>query len=973
MFSGSKLLGWFKHKNDLSLDRMKELHKEIIRLHDIPGVTSDSELTEVLRELAEIMVHGEKQSDEYFSLFLEENMLQDIISIIKQNRSNKIKIQIIQTISILIQNIKNKTSLFFLLSNNHINDLITTPLDFMDEDVVSQYISFLKLLSMNLTTDTVQFFYNYTQSGDPFPLFSICSKFYDNPEPMVRIAVRTITLNCLKVNDKNIVAFMGQPSTLKYFKKLVYYVISLVVTLNKMIEADDYSRTGELMNNVIDQLFFLQDVLNIQVEAVNEYLKRLMMEDFFLRYCYDVITRAGGQALISLRTSLFLLTATINTMKEISLQPPRGFLTPPRPAEAHVLAAVPRVRSSPRVPTDAASTLHHRSHTTVSTINLSPKEEEEKKPISLITVLTTPLPSTQSNSPREEAVKEVNEEAIKEVNEEAIKPVNSEVVEVNEDVKEDESELVLDSSSSDDEAEAALMNAVSLQSVRQRAQASSILLSGHASSLSDTALPTAQSLAHPTTEPITEPMTQATTLFTLLDCDDDVQRLQALLALMSTYHQSVYNGLTLTAQQAAFAEPPPGLQGYFLCNDAYGAVATHALCSVLKATTLRPVTAQCAVYVMKYLLANHVYGDVFPAQVLEDLADTLKVRAGIVATALAQLRPLLQSPDDVIYAFLTVQKQVESVTGTGAAFMPAFDYKGILESSCVLLPFARVRNTLSAAVPMIYKFTEPSAASAAQSLQAFSMQLFVYLLLRAFVFFLLRKQLVLAPPRVTSPVALAASPDPAFSFSPQPLSPASPTSPTEQTLPADFVADASAALGIAVDGCGGDIEFKKTVNAPAIAVDERVEITRVNRYLPCSLLGGEKPQSVYLAIGRSQLSLLEMVRGSMKEAVVRCVFSLFELLDICVEDNSRRTLSLLIQTDGPILHCEKMVGFALQNRPGRNVFKVLLQFATAPACLEAQRCIMVARNKDMEKRNRDIETMLTNNANSRIACVEKVG
>ena len=36
----------------------RELHKEIIRLHD--------ELTEVLRELAEIMVHGEKQSDEYF-------------------------------------------------------------------------------------------------------------------------------------------------------------------------------------------------------------------------------------------------------------------------------------------------------------------------------------------------------------------------------------------------------------------------------------------------------------------------------------------------------------------------------------------------------------------------------------------------------------------------------------------------------------------------------------------------------------------------------------------------------------------------------------------------------------------------------------------------------------------------------------------------------------------------------------------
>ena len=64
---------------------------------------------------------------------------------------------------------------------------------------------------------------------------------------MVRIAVRTITLNCLKgkknnvmftvVNDKNIVKYMSQPSTLKYFKKLVYYVISLVVTMNSMVES----------------------------------------------------------------------------------------------------------------------------------------------------------------------------------------------------------------------------------------------------------------------------------------------------------------------------------------------------------------------------------------------------------------------------------------------------------------------------------------------------------------------------------------------------------------------------------------------------------------------------------------------------------------------------------------------------------------------------------------------------------------
>ena len=67
------------------------------------------------------------------------------------------------------------------------------------------------------------------------------------------------------------------------------------------------------------------------------------------------------------------------------------------PESDHLLESYSLPSLSASQPTDAASTLHHRSHTTVSTcrfrrgvmgsINLSPKEAEEKKPISLITVL----------------------------------------------------------------------------------------------------------------------------------------------------------------------------------------------------------------------------------------------------------------------------------------------------------------------------------------------------------------------------------------------------------------------------------------------------------------------------------------------------------------------------------------------------------------------------------------------------------
>ena len=38
-----------------------------------------------------------------------------------------------------------------------------------------------------------------------------------------------------------------------------------------------------------------------------------------------------------------------------------------------------------------------------------------------------------------------------------------------------------------------------------------------------------------------------------------------------------------------------------------------------------------------------------------------------------------------------------------------------------------------------------------------------------------------------------------------------------------------------------------------------------------------------------------MVKGSLKDAMVQLVFSLYELLDICIEDNTRRTVSILVE------------------------------------------------------------------------------
>ena len=75
--------------------------------------------------------------------------------------------------------------------------------------------------------------------------------------------------------------------------------------MNKLIESKylhdksltyrSYARVGELSNNIIDQLYFLQDVLNIQVDCVNEFLKEVLMKEFVVKYCFEQLLLSFNQ------------------------------------------------------------------------------------------------------------------------------------------------------------------------------------------------------------------------------------------------------------------------------------------------------------------------------------------------------------------------------------------------------------------------------------------------------------------------------------------------------------------------------------------------------------------------------------------------------------------------------------------------------------------------------------------------------
>eukprot|EP00551_Chaetoceros_affinis_P004032 CAMPEP_0203678016 /NCGR_PEP_ID=MMETSP0090-20130426/30388_1 /ASSEMBLY_ACC=CAM_ASM_001088 /TAXON_ID=426623 /ORGANISM="Chaetoceros affinis, Strain CCMP159" /LENGTH=1215 /DNA_ID=CAMNT_0050545093 /DNA_START=1 /DNA_END=3648 /DNA_ORIENTATION=- len=161
-----------------------------------------------------------------------------------------IAIQAIQSVSILVQNVARVTSLYFILSNNTVNDLINLPLEYYmiaqqnrDEngndrkqtpgrrqhqsttsqsaeisELTTLFISFLKSLAMRMNPETLQFYISYPMlnkndvdfSAVQFPLYARALEFC-NPDvdTFVRVTAMNICLNTLRL------ATTGNPLTIE--------------------------------------------------------------------------------------------------------------------------------------------------------------------------------------------------------------------------------------------------------------------------------------------------------------------------------------------------------------------------------------------------------------------------------------------------------------------------------------------------------------------------------------------------------------------------------------------------------------------------------------------------------------------------------------------------------------------------------------------------------------------------------------
>ncbi|CAO3574877.1 unnamed protein product [Mortierella alpina] len=202
----------------------------------------------------------------------------------------------------MFENVRSRESLYFLLSNNYVNQVICLRYDFSNDEILAYYIYLLRTLSFKLSKDTIYFFFN--EHLDDFPLYSEAIKFFNHEESMIRIAVRVITLNVYSVNDHQMQDFILDRTTTTYFSNLVWFIGNYGTTVNDMLlhpGEGEFSRMNYYLAEHMDCFYYVNDIIELEVSKINKILishllnrlLRPMYLDSLLPSCAQVLT--GGK------------------------------------------------------------------------------------------------------------------------------------------------------------------------------------------------------------------------------------------------------------------------------------------------------------------------------------------------------------------------------------------------------------------------------------------------------------------------------------------------------------------------------------------------------------------------------------------------------------------------------------------------------------------------------------------------------
>ena len=165
-------------------------------------------------------------------------------------------------------NITNKISLYYIFSNNFINNIISNNnFDKYDDDFLSYYVNFLKSLALKIDLTTIQFFFH--SNINSFPLLESAIKIYNHPDPMIKNVVRNIFLTICRLNYPPFFDYLCCLPSVSYFSFISCRLRDMIINLNK---ENHYEKFKSLQEDIIDDIIYIQDIFSLEIDKINYIL-----------------------------------------------------------------------------------------------------------------------------------------------------------------------------------------------------------------------------------------------------------------------------------------------------------------------------------------------------------------------------------------------------------------------------------------------------------------------------------------------------------------------------------------------------------------------------------------------------------------------------------------------------------------------------------------------------------------------------
>ena len=243
-------------------------------------------------------MHGEEKDPYIHELFCQYNFIEKLKKF-SESKIKEINLQIVKTLSSLINKITNITVVYYLLSNNFINNIISLNYYIKyDNNYLLIYVKFLKTLSLKLNQTTLQFLFR--EDINSFPLLENALTLYNHRDNTISNEIQNIFLIILKIDYKPLIQYICNLPIISYFCFLACNIKDKIIILSENIQ--EIKKIKEYKNNykiilddIIHSLIFIQKIFDINCFKINYIIINCMFYYCIIPYIMNNLSTPKKQ------------------------------------------------------------------------------------------------------------------------------------------------------------------------------------------------------------------------------------------------------------------------------------------------------------------------------------------------------------------------------------------------------------------------------------------------------------------------------------------------------------------------------------------------------------------------------------------------------------------------------------------------------------------------------------------------------